>query len=178
MPPVLPWSGRWADAWANDQPTGAERWTPPTRVPVGGDWWGDSPWISPNGQTLYFMYYPGDPLTPPVTEQADVHVSYWPFESHEPVTIYDLSQPVYGAAGPMIDDDGGFWFMSNRDYANDGNIDTDIYRDGVRLAFNSQVLWYGNPHYCVETEELWFANSRAFRGRAGSARSTGASRPR
>ncbi|MEZ5977442.1 MAG: hypothetical protein R3F34_04410 [Planctomycetota bacterium] len=151
---------RFAKARATDVPKIAEGWSAPVRLDVSGDYWGDSLWVTPDGSAIYFMYYPGDAMTDVVVRgepkhDPDVYVSEAPFRSMRPVDRFQLDHPVWGCAGPMIDDSGDFWFMSNRQWEEDRSLDTDIYRNGEFLAFNTDDS-YTNPHSCVATDELWF----------------------
>jgi len=151
---------RFAKARAEDIPSIASGWSAPVRLEVSGEFWGDSLWVKQDASVIYFMHYPGDAMTDVMVKNEpkhdpDVYMSVAPFEVAQPVSDFQLDHPVWGCAGPMIDENGDFWFMSNRQWETDKNVDTDIYRNGEYLAFNTDD-WYTNPHYCVATDELWF----------------------
>ena len=151
----------WKTIWANDPPQFGEGWGNPTLLEVNLNDWGDSIWVTPTGERIYFMWIEGDPFSSiflgkgAITTDPDVYYSDEPFVEKHVDTRFYLTEKYYGAAGPMIDAEGNYWYMSVRDYINDGKTDTDIFRNFERLPFNTDAQ-HTNPHYCVAKDELWF----------------------
>ena len=154
-PQTDPKTDPWAAVRDADKPVIAQGWSQPVRLEVSGSgrYWGDSLWVTPDGTQIYFMVYDGDAMTDVMIKKApkddpDIYVSDAPFHTKRKVDRFELSRQYIGDAGPMIDDQGDFWYMSNRKYLVDRSLDTDIYRNKDRLPFNTNAQ-EGNPHYCV-----------------------------
>ena len=151
----------WKEIWLQDKPQTAQGWGEPVLLEVNLDDWGDSLWVTPNGQTIYFMWIEGDPFTTIVLEggnvigNPDIYRSEEPFVTKQKDTRFYFDEDPYGAAGPMFDDNGDVWYMSNREYIINQKVDTDIYMNYDMLPFNNDEQ-YVNPHYCVSKDELWF----------------------
>jgi hypothetical protein len=154
-------SGGWKEVWEKDRPTVAEGWGEPAMLEVNLDDWGDSLWVTPDGKSIYFMWVKGDPLTDIFLGkgytggQPSIYVSHSPFETKQIVDKYYFAEKDFGAAGPMQDDNGDWWYMTNRQWKENKKIDTDIHMNYDLLPFNNDEQ-YVNPHYCVSKDELWF----------------------
>jgi hypothetical protein len=149
------------EIWNNDPPSFGEGWKNPAMLEVQQNDWGDSLWVTPDGKRIYFMWIRGDLLSTillgkgQLTDDADVYYSDSPFVKKQLETKHSLSEDYFGAAGPMIDDGGNYWYMSNRQWQVDKTADTDIYLNDQLLPFNTDAQEV-NPHYCTEKDELWF----------------------
>jgi WD40-like Beta Propeller Repeat len=150
----------WVKVRDADRPTIAAGWGQPVRLDVSGGYWGDDLWVDSQGKSVYFTVYEGDAMTDMMinhkpTSHPEIYVSDYPFATKRKVGVHNLSHPVWGNAGLMIDANGDFWYMSNRKWAENGKPDTDIYKNDDRLPFSTDES-ENNPHYCVATDELWF----------------------
>lgn len=136
-------------------------WSAPERLAVNDGNWEDGVFISPDGETLYFTYYPAEDFIAAAASgkfvsDLDVYVSKAPFTSKKKFDKFFLSEKIWSEGGVMIDAHGNFFYNSNRDYQNDQSPDDDLYRNGEMLAFNDDG-WADNPHYCAAKDELYFS---------------------
>ncbi len=152
----------WDPIMAQDIPTFSAGWkTTPVRIQANDNGWEDSVFITPDGQRLYFTYYPGD-LIGDVSRMKfvgdlDIYYSDYPFADKTSDYRYNISDKIWSAVGPMLTGND-YFYNSNHDYLNDQKADTDTYLNGERLAFNDfkEDSDFGNPHYCAAKDELWF----------------------
>ena len=151
----------WEQIWLQDQPQIAQGWSDPVLLEVNQDDWGDSLWVTPDGESIYFMWVKGDPFSAVVlgdgnfAENPDIYRSDKPFVTKQKDTRFYFDEDPWGAAGPMFDEEGNAWYMSNREYSVNQKHDTDIYLNFELLPFNNDES-YVNPHYCTSKDELWF----------------------
>ena len=169
QPDIQPENDRWAAARAADKPLIAEGWSQPIRLPMNNidDHWGDSLYVAPDGNTIYFMEYPGDLLSVELGKKpqqdpfkgynADIYKSDKPFMKKEKVKLYYFVENPWSAWGPMIDADGNFFYSSNRYGMDDGIYEGDIYWNDERLPFNKETIAQDNPYYCKARDELWMS---------------------
>jgi len=129
-------------------------WKTPIWLEVNTPNWEDSAYISGDGNTLYFAYYPGDLIADLLTwdfkDDIDVYISEKPFKERKK---FYISEDIWSEAGVMISN-GDFYYMSNRKIG-DERINDNIYRNGVRLDFGTEEN-EEDPHYCKEKDELYF----------------------
>jgi len=157
--PTDPAQDRWAAIRAGDVARVSAEWATPIRLPVSDGNWEDSAFVTADGGTVLFTYYPAEDLLSavlrggPFVDDLDIYRSDTPFVAKIRDTRYFFSEDVFSAAGQMIADNGDAFYHSNRQ---GGTDQTDIYRNSERLAFNSSGKSEGNPHYCVAMDELWF----------------------
>ena len=149
---------KWAAIRANDIAHLPAGWSTPIRIHASDDNWEDSLFVMPDGQTIYFMYYPAPDLWSDIkngtyADDIDIYRSDAPFTTKQRDNRYYFSEELYSAAGQMIATTGDAYYHSNRfgDPAND-----DLYRNTERLPFNTTTLSERNPHYCPAKDELWF----------------------
>ncbi len=161
-PAVDPSTINWDPIIAQDVPIFSEEWkVTPVRIQSNDNGWEDSVFITPNGQRLYFTYYPGDLIGDAsrlkFVGDLDIYYSDFPYTTKIKDTRYNVSDTLWSAVGPMLTGND-YFYNSNHDYLNDQKADTDTYLNGIRLAFNDFKVDsdFGNPHYCSAKDELWF----------------------
>lgn len=146
-------------------------WSAPVRLAASDGGHEDSGWISPDGQTYYFMYYPGNLFRDfergKFVKDIDLYASDAPFRTRRLVKQHLLSEPVSSSAGGMIGADGAWYYHSNHhglpgakvgDHVSTnltGNFTDGIYRNDQLIVFADGIP-LGNPHYCAAKDELWF----------------------
>ncbi len=157
----VPTQIEWDSIRAADVAIFTSEWGSPVRVPVSDAGWEDSLFVLPDGQRIYFAYYPGDLLSDfamkKFTDDIDIFYSDAPFTAKVKDTRFYLSEDIWSEVGPVVASNGDIFYNSNRDYLNDQKADQDVWLNGERLAFNDAVLdsEYGNPHYCETDDALW-----------------------
>ena len=140
-----------------------EDWSTPMRIGANhSNYWEDSPFITGDGETIYFMVYPDADLYTAIASGAgefvddiDIYQTHFPFETRELDTRYFLSTDLTSSAGPMVTQEGDVFYHTNHQGMQDGLFDDDIYLNDEWLAFNTDEP-YTNPHYCIAKDELWF----------------------
>ena len=156
---------KWAQALETHTLQIAQGWSQPAPLEVSDGNWGDSISVSPDGNTIYFMWYPGDLLTDqviagqlkdPYEYNADIYKSEKPFKTKQKDNRYYLVENPWSAAGPTVDSEGNIFYQSNRFGGADNQYDNDIYKNSERLAFNNNEH-HENPHYCQALDELWMS---------------------
>ena len=144
----------WAKIRANDPVQLSGEWKNPTWLEVNSDLWEDGAYITGDGNTLYFVIYQGylikDIQTGNLKGELDVYMSQKPFREKSKAPI---SEKIWAEGGVMISGND-IYYMSNK-YSQDGKYDTDIYKNGVRLSFNTAED-EDDPHYCAAKDELYF----------------------
>ncbi|MEK6847240.1 MAG: hypothetical protein AABY16_03675 [Nanoarchaeota archaeon] len=166
-PPSQNQMDKWAQALETHTLQIAQGWSEPVVLEVSDGNWGDSITVSPDGNTIYFMWYPGDLLTDqvlsgqpkdPYEYNADIYKSEKPFKTKQKDNRYYFVENPWSAAGPMVDSEGNIFYFSNRFGGVDDQYDNDIYKNSERLAFNNNDN-HENPHYCKTLDELWMTTS-------------------
>ncbi|MBI2568399.1 MAG: hypothetical protein HYV63_15360 [Candidatus Schekmanbacteria bacterium] len=157
-----PSTDRWAAIRRADIALVAVGWDAPVRLETSDGNWEDSPFVTADGATLLFAYYPAEDLLAdvqsggPFADDIDIYQSAGPFTRKSLDTRFYFSVDLYSAAGPMIAENGEVFYHSNRS----GNTDdVDLYRGRELLPFNVADRNWGNPHYCAARDELWFDES-------------------
>jgi len=156
-----PSADEWAKIRAADIAQVSVEWTTPVRLEASDSNWEDSLFVTPDGNTILFMYYPAEDLLAdvlkggPFADDIDIYRSDSPFATKALDTRYYFPEDLFSAAGQMIADNGDAFYHSNRQGGQDGRLDDDLYRNQEFLAFNTEKN-ERNPHYCVATDELWF----------------------
>ena len=144
----------WAKVRANDPVRLNSEWKNPTWLEVNSDLWEDGAYITGDGNTLYFVIYQGDLindiLAGKLEGELDVYLSQRPFTTKSKAPI---SEKTWAEGGVMISGKDTY-YMSNK-YAKDGKYDTDIYKNGARMSFNTAED-EDDPHYCAAKDELYF----------------------
>jgi len=140
-------------------------WSPPVRIAASDKNWEDSLFVTADGNTIYFTYYPDvDLLTPllitktPLAGDLNIYKSEKPFVTKMLDRRYALSSPIYSAAGPMVTKNQEIFYHSNHTGQWTHKYDDDIYLNDQRLPFNTSES-FTNPHYCAAKDELWFDKS-------------------
>lgn len=140
----------WTAIRKDDIAKTSDEWKEPVWLEVNTANWEDSAYISGDGNTLYFAYYPGDLIADLITwefkDDIDVYVSQKPFTTKNK---YQISENVWSEAGVMISD-GDVYYMSNKDGSDD------IYKNGLKLDLNKGDEDESDPHYCKQKDELYF----------------------
>jgi len=140
----------------------SDGWREPVWLEVNTSNWEDSAYISGDGNTLYFAYYPGDLIADLITREfkddIDVYKSQKPFTTKNK---YQISEDIWSEAGVMISN-RDVYYMSNRKIG-DERINDNIYRNGVRLSFNTEED-EEDPHYCKQKDELYFWKKESIDG--------------
>ena len=160
-PAPAPTESEWAAIRAADVAVFTSEWSSPVRVPASDAGWEDSLFVMPDGQRLYFAYYPtdllGDVSRMKFSDDIDIYYSDAPFTTKTKDTRFYLSEDIWSEVGPFVAANGDIFYNSNRDYLNDKKSDQDVWLNSERLAFNDAVLdsEYGNPHYDESHDELW-----------------------
>ncbi|MEW6528624.1 MAG: hypothetical protein AB1391_01920 [Candidatus Micrarchaeota archaeon] len=149
-------SDSWAEIRANDVAILSDGWSQPKRIEVSDDGWEDGVYISSDGNTLYFVYYPGDILADlkagKFKDDIDVYYSIKPFTSKKK---HAISEDIWSEGGVMISG-SDMYYMSNKPIDdNDKNYDDNIYKNGELLTFNTNQS-EGDPHHCSAKNELYF----------------------
>ena len=160
----------WLQIFKQDRPQIVSGdWKEPVYLEVNQLGWIESGHITSDGELLYYMFYPGKDLFGtvlvggPFQGSADIYVSKrepdGQFRTHKPVDQYGMVE-VYGAAGIMPDEEGNYFYNSEREARSGGmtpgEYRENIYRNDKLLGFNTEELREGNPHYCKAKDELWF----------------------
>ena len=141
----------------------AESWSNPVYLEVSDQNWGDSIFVTRDGQEIYFMYYPGDLITDLSTNSvgnpfegwnADIYKSTSPFIAKEKDSRFYWNEDPWSAWSPSRDIDGNWFYASNRQDEEYKDNENDVFRNNERLAFNTEE-GHDNAHYCKEKDELW-----------------------
>lgn len=138
-------------------------WGNPVRLEVNSKFWEDGAYISQDGKTLYFVFYPGDLATDFANytrtgdgavfkDDIDAYVSVKPFKTKE---LMSISKDIYSEGGVMFSGKD-LYFMSNRPL-NDSDVtyDDNIYKNDYELVLGTDVDEQ-DPHYCAKLDELYF----------------------
>lgn len=141
----------WSSIRANDVAQFSDGWGTPVMASVSSDLWEDGAYISGDGNTLYFAYYPGDILhdvqTMKFKDDIDVYYSQKPFTSK---SKHSISKNIWSEGGVMISN-GDMYYMSNR-----GRNDN-IYKNNEKIEIpGTGDMEEQDPHYCAEKDELYF----------------------
>jgi hypothetical protein len=123
--------------------------------------WEDSLFVTPDGNTIYFLYYPGDLLSDVAIgkfkDSGVIYTSQIPFTTKTKDSRKYLNEPPWSAAGPTVAANGDIFYHSNRPISGDNNrYLPHIYKNADLLPFNNPDVPYNNPHYCAAKDELWF----------------------
>ncbi len=160
-PAPAPTESEWDAIRAADVAVFTSEWGLPVRIAASDAGWEDSANITPDGQRLYFTYYPGDLLsdfsTRKFVDDLDIYYSDFPFTSKVKDTRFFMAEDIWSEVGPTIDSQGNIFYNSNRDYLNDKKSDQDVWMNGERLLFNDAIpdSEWGNPFYDEATDTLW-----------------------
>ncbi len=158
----------WMQVRDSDKATVAPDWKEPNYLLISELGWIESIHSSPDGKTLWYMYYKGkdlrtDAMTGNYVEaDVDIYLSIQDgngnFAKHNILKNPTIASDNRSAAsGTMVDDDDNVWYSSNHEALKTNDWDTEnIYRNNELLQFNDSSVTYGNPHYCKEKDELWF----------------------
>lgn len=152
----------WESARASDTPQVSDGWAKPLRLAVSEDgMWQDSLFVTRDGSTIYFAYYPGDLFSDLKTGELKstlvIYSSQKPFDIKTKDSKKDLNDPPWSAGGVYIASDSDIYYHSNRPIPGDNNrYLPHIYKNGDLLPFNNPDIAYDNPHYCAAKDELWF----------------------
>lgn len=157
-------TSNWDTVRAGDIPQMAPGWSTPVRLAVSRDGaFEESVFATPDGNTVYFMYYPGDELsaalyhTTPIVGPGKIYSSQKPFTTMIMDNAAYLTSPYYSDAGPSLDANGNFFYHSNAAIPGDnGRYLSHIYENGTLLPFNNPNVSFDNPSYCAAKDELWF----------------------
>ena len=150
----------WSVVRAGDVAQTGDGWSTPVFIEASDAGWEDGPFISLSGIRLYFTYYPEEDLLAAMDrgefiDDLDIVLSHQPFQGKSGYKAYHVSEDFYSEGGLQITSFDDHYYHSNRDFAVDGKIDDDIYKNDERLAFNGDES-ARNPHYCTATDELFF----------------------
>jgi len=160
-----PHLGRWQVVRSQDVAQVHDGWSTPVYLEVSELGWGESIFVSPDGKTIWYMYYPGKDLLTDIengnfVDDTDIYFSKSPdgqFRTQQKLDAFFASEEQISASGVMIDSDGHVWYNSNHEGLVNGDWEHEnIYRDDQLLPFNDPVKTYANPHYCQARDELWF----------------------
>ena len=137
-----------------DQPTLSNEWESPVRVGINtNDGWEDEPYISDNGDTLYYSYYPGDLLTDSRAKDfkgdIDIYYSMAPFNESKK---HSISEDVWSEGGVMFSG-SDIYYMSNRNSLGINNL----YKNGQKLEFSNLNKSERDPYYCMLKDEFYFS---------------------
>lgn len=157
----------WEKQREKDFPVLNSEWEIPVALDISDLGWCESIHCSPDGDTLYYFFYPGDDLWKDARKQkfageADAYYSVrnadGTFTTHQVLTSPEIAnEELTAVSGLMIDEDGYFWCNSNHEALTTGEWDIEnIYRENELLPFNKPELNFGNPHYNKTKDELWF----------------------
>lgn len=137
----------------------SKEWQAPAWLKVNTEGWEDGAYITDDGNTLYFAYYPRDIIndlqTRDFIDDIDVYYSQKPFTTRKK---HKISEDLFSEGGMMISS-GDMYYMSNRlDKEDIGKIEINdnIYKNGELLSFNTIEDDEGDPHYCKARDELYF----------------------
>jgi len=152
IPPVVN-TGDWDAVRAGDVPVIHESgWSAPKLAGISSDNWEDGAYISGDGETLYFAYYPDDLISDVMAmsfdDDIDVYYSKKPFTSRSKDLI---SEDIWSEGGVMISN-GDKYYMSNK-----GRNDN-LYKNGEKLDLDNGDVAEQDPHYCSAKEELYYWN--------------------
>ena len=141
----------WQAVIDSDRPQFAPGWGERQSVGINSDKWEDGAYISGDGNTLYYAYYPGDlyndVLSGKFKDDIDVYYSQKPFTKSKK---HPISEDFWSEGGVMMSG-SDIYYMSNRN-----RLGTDdIYKNGQAVidTTNKQEL---DPHYCAAKNELYF----------------------
>ncbi|MCR4368586.1 MAG: hypothetical protein NUV67_01630 [archaeon] len=158
-PPQLdPVESEWDAIRANNAAQFSPEWGTPVLAGISTNNWEDSAFISGDGQTLYFTYYPGD-ITADMAKlefKDDFDIFYSP----KPFTqkfVHPISKDIWSEAGAMISG-GDIYYMSNfleQDEIGVIEANDNIYKNSERLPFNT-LGYETDPHYCAAQDELYY----------------------
>lgn len=135
-------------------------WSTPVKLGFNDGGWEDSPYLTRDGQTLYFFYHPFPDLLTGLEEAMNIqfdgriYKSQYPFATKElhPTSIPDMITE----AGPYLSLSGDFYYHSNkRTIELQKVVPESIYRNGERLDLGTGDD-ETNPHYCDAEGELYF----------------------
>ena len=149
----------WESIRANDIAETSEEWGIPKLVPVSSNYYEDSLFVSGDGETIFFMYYPGDLQADMETgnfaDDIDIWISQKPFTEKE---IHPISEDVWTEGGVMVSG-SDIYYMSNKRSLDGITGDTvfynNIYKNGEKMSFNTEMEEI-DPHYCASKDELYF----------------------
>lgn len=156
-------SNLWAGIRASDIAQLDEDWGEPIRLEVNtvADW-EDGVYISGDGNTLYFVIYPGDLINDlqagEYKDDIDIYYSQKPFNTRQ---LHYLSEDIWSEGGVMISGND-IYYMSNKMAKEDVNkkpVNDNIYRNNEKLSFNTDNESLQDPHYCAAKDELYFWKS-------------------
>ncbi|MFA6023147.1 MAG: hypothetical protein WC781_03605 [Candidatus Pacearchaeota archaeon] len=145
----------WSSIRANDIANVPSGWSQPIRVSINTDNWEDGAYITGDGNTLYWAYYPGDLLNDAMAGSFKGNVNE--YQSNKPFTtktLSSISDPPWSVGGVMISG-SDMYYMSNKDTGN-GKHTTQIYKNNERMSFNNPDENQDDPHYCALKDELYF----------------------
>lgn len=134
-----------------DKPKLESGWSDPISVGINTDQWEDGAYITGDGNTLFYVYYPGD-LVRDLTsrkfkDDIDVYYSEKPFNKSKK---HALSEDIWSEGGVMMDG-SDIYYMSNR---NRPDAD-DLYKNG-KVLIDTPSTSEQDPHYCSSKKELYF----------------------
>lgn len=135
-----------------DQVFLADGWSKPVRVALNTAKWEDGSYISPDGQTLFYAYYPGDFnhdfLLGQIKDDKDIYYSEKPFVRFKK---HPLSEEQWSEDGLMMAG-ADFYYMSDRYH----RLINDLYKNGQPLVFNRPDGQAEYPYFCAAQKELYF----------------------
>ncbi|MDP4039781.1 MAG: hypothetical protein Q8P57_04345 [Candidatus Pacearchaeota archaeon] len=158
----------WEEIRSGDPAQVPAEWGSPVWLNMNTDGWEDGAFITRDGETLIYSYYPGDLITAlslGTTGENNINIydSASPFDESNIVYGNMLNPPNYfsedlfSEGGVMNDSYSNAWYHSNRHYDEIGGYDdNDLYLNELRMAFNIEGTDFQNPHYCEVLDQLWF----------------------
>jgi hypothetical protein len=161
-----PQADEWAAVRAADVARVPEGWSAPVYLGVnnlGG--WIDSLEVSSDGQIIRYVFYPGpdlitDVATGDLKGDADIYMSEWPFETHQPVNKYFTNEVPWSACCIHVDAGGNYWYNSNREAREGGSAEGDfdwhaLFRNDQIAPFHQRGEEMQDVFYCAAKDELW-----------------------
>mgnify|MGYP001611821357 FL=1 len=141
----------WSVVMMVDKPQIEKGWSDPKGVGINTGQWEDGAFISGDGSTLFYAYYPGDLINDlsigKLKDDIDVYYSEKPFNGGKK---HALSEDKWSEGGVMMSG-GDIYYMSNRN-----RLETDdLYKNG-QIIFDTLNKSEQDPHYCATKDELYF----------------------
>ncbi|NCN07317.1 hypothetical protein GW933_01345 [Candidatus Falkowbacteria bacterium] len=141
----------WPLVEAIDRPVLESGWSQPVSVGINTASWESGAYISSDGNTIYYSFYPGnlvkDRADGKIKTDLNIYYSEKPFNKSK---VHTLSEAKWFENGVMVVG-SDFYYASDRNHLGIN----DIYKNGS-LIINTPNQSEKDPHYCATRDELYF----------------------
>ena len=159
------------EKWTTPAMIHEEWWSIPKKLEFNDDGWEDSPFISRDGQKVYFFYHPFDDILTRWEEyhnyvvnntqeaiangmDGKVYVSHYPFQTKEVYPLFDVDGPELTCCFSEAATGEKYWTSNKQAWDLMEAIPSGVYKNGELLD-----LWVKHPDnafYNTAYDELWF----------------------